>query len=151
MKNLLDSQTVESLVQRVHQLGPDTKPQWGSMTATEMLLHCNKIHQQLLSPSTTQKKKKTSLKQYAVRWVVLYIMPHFPKGAQAPKQMHTKGTITNADFEAQKQQFIEIVRRFPEHTAPIAHRHPYFGNLNTKQWGRAGWKHVDHHLRQFGV
>lgn len=151
MKNLLDSNAVEQLIQRVQQLQPGTPPQWGSMTATEMLLHCNKVHQQLLAPPSSATKKKTSVRQYLARWVVLYILPHFPKGAQAPKQLHTKGAITDAAFEEQKEQFIQIVRRFPQHTDSIAHRHPYFGNLNTRQWGRAGWKHTDHHLRQFGV
>ena len=151
MKNLFDSHAVEQLIQRVQQLQPDTPPQWGSMTATEMLLHCNKVHQQLLAPPTSANKKKTTLRQYLARWVVLYIMPHFPKGAQAPKQLHTKGTIHDEAFEEQKEQFIQIVRRFPTHKLPVEHRHPYFGNLNTQQWALAGWKHTDHHLRQFGL
>ena len=29
--------------------------------------------------------------------------------------------------------------------------HPFFGRLSGKQWGETQYKHVDHHLRQFGV
>jgi hypothetical protein len=29
--------------------------------------------------------------------------------------------------------------------------HPMFGKMTADQWGRSMWKHLDHHLRQFGV
>lgn len=148
--NLFNKEAAEQIVTRVQQLQASAKALWGTMTATEMLLHCNKVHEQLLSASTPS-GKKTSLKQYLLRWIVLYIMPHFPKNAKAPKQMRTKGIINNAAFEEQKNIFGELIRRFSAHTTPITHRHPYFGNLTSKQWGIAAWKHVDHHLRQFGI
>jgi hypothetical protein len=149
-KNLLDNKTAEDIVFRVQKLQPTAKASWGQMTVTEMLLHCNKVHQHLLSPSTSA-RKKTSLKQYLIRWVVLYLMPQFPKNAKTPKPLETKGTITDVAFEEQKQAFLTLVRRFAQQNAPIEHHHPYFGNLSTRQWGLSAWKHVDHHLRQFGV
>ena len=150
MPTILDKSTAEKMVRRVQQLTPETQPLWGQMTVTEMLLHCNKIQEQLLNPATPS-GKKTSLKQYITRWVVLYVMPAFPKNVQAPKQVQTKGMAEAKAFEEQQQRFIENVLRFPDHKLPIEHRHPYFGNLNTRQWGIACWKHNDHHLRQFGV
>jgi hypothetical protein len=149
-KNLLDKDAVERMISRVQGLQPSTQPLWGSMTSTEMLLHCNRTHQHLLSPSVST-KNKTSLKQYVIRWVVLYLMPRFPKGAKTPKPLRTKGTISDAAFTEQKHLFIQLLRRFPTHNSPITHPHPYFGGLTTKQWGLSAWKHADHHLRQFGV
>ena len=149
-KNLLDKDSVEKLIGRVQNLRQDSAPLWGSMTATEMLVHCNKVHQHLLLP-TTSTNKKTSLKQYLIRWMALYVMPHFPKNAKAPKGFETRGTVTDAAFEEQKQFFIQLASRFSQHKAPIQHHHPYFGNLSTTQWGLSAWKHADHHLRQFGV
>jgi hypothetical protein len=149
-KNLLNKEAIESLVQRVQRLSPRTPPRWGSMTATEMLLHCNKVHEHLLSPAESS-GRGTSAMQYLLRWVVLYVMPRYPKGANTPKQLRTKGAIPDAAFEEQKKIFIELLRRFQQHQASIQHHHPYFGNLSTRQWGRASWKHTDHHLRQFGV
>jgi hypothetical protein len=29
-------------------------------------------------------------------------------------------------------------------------QHPFFGNMNKKQWGRLGYIHINHHLQQFG-
>ena len=148
-KTLLHKEAAEKLVSRIQNLAPQTKPRWGSMTSIEMLLHCNKVNEYLLTAQP--QKKPTTIKQYLARWVVLYIMPGLPKGAQAPKKVITKGLANTLDFENEKQNFIEIIHRFPNHTLPLTLHHPYFGGLNTKQWGLAGWKHVDHHLRQFGV
>jgi hypothetical protein len=149
-KNLLKKEGNESVIGRVQNLRPDSSALWGKMTVTEMLHHCNKVHAQLLMPAEPT-SKKTSLKQYLIRWLVLYVMPRFPKGAQAPKKFHTKGMIDSAEFEKQKQELIASVHLFTVHAGPINHWHPYFGKLSTAQWGLTSWKHIDHHLRQFGV
>lgn len=148
--NLLNKNTAENVIARAQKLRPDSEPLWGKMTVTEMLHHCNKVHEQLLAPAEPT-NKKTSLKQYLVRWLVLYAMPRYPKGAQAPKKFHTKGMIDNGEFEKEKQAFINSVHRFAAHEGAILHWHPYFGKLSTEQWGLTSWKHADHHLRQFGV
>jgi hypothetical protein len=31
------------------------------------------------------------------------------------------------------------------------HPHPFFGPLTPAEWGNLMYKHIDHHLRQFGV
>ena len=31
------------------------------------------------------------------------------------------------------------------------HPHPFFGALSPQDWSRGMYKHMDHHLRQFGV
>jgi hypothetical protein len=149
-KNLLHNDTAEQIITRVQKLQPSDEPLWGGMTPTEMLLHMNKVHQLLLSPSTSS-PQKTSLKHLLIRWLVLYVMPRYPKGAKAPAPLVTKGTIDEAAFAEQKQLFITLIRRFAQPSSPIQHFHPYFGALSTKQWGLASWKHADHHLRQFGV
>ena len=148
--NLRNKEAGQQIIERARRLQPDSQALWGSMSVTEMLHHCNKVHEQLLTPATSS-AKKTTIKQYVLRWLVLYILPHFPKNAQTPKALRTKGIISEVEFEKQKGQFIETVQRFVDSTEPIAHHHPYFGNLNTEQWGLTSWKHVDHHLRQFGV
>lgn len=138
------------MIERVQNLQADSTPRWSQMTATEMLRHCNLVHAQLLAPAATT-QKKTSLRHYLLRWVVLYLLPRYPKGAETPRQFRTKDTVDAAGFETEKQAFIASLRRFALQNKPIAHWHPYFGNLSTTQWGLSSWKHADHHLRQFGV
>lgn len=148
--NLRNKESAQKIIERAQRLQADSPALWGSMSVTEMLHHCNKVHEQLLTPATAS-SKKTGIKQYVLRWLVLYVLPRFPKNAQAPKALRTKGTINQEEFEKQKTLFAETVNRFATSTNPIAHYHPYFGNLSTEQWGLTSWKHVDHHLRQFGV
>lgn len=150
-KNLLAKEACEMLIQRVQNLRAATPPLWGKMTATEMLLHLNKVHQLLLLPPAVVSPRKTSPKQLLIRWLVLYVMPRYPRGAKAPRQFHTKGTINSEAFDEQKEQCIQLLHRFAQHKEPIQHYHPYFGAISTSQWGLSSWKHADHHLRQFGV
>ncbi|MDQ3552628.1 MAG: DUF1569 domain-containing protein [Bacteroidota bacterium] len=149
-KNLFTKSAVEGMVQRIEKLQPETYPQWGKMNATEMLLHCNSIHERLLTPATAS-GKRTSLKQLLIRTVVLYVMPHYPKNVTAPKPLQVSGKISVTEFENQKEKCLQLLHQFLQHNQEVSHYHPYFGNLNKKEWGRTSWKHLDHHLRQFGV
>jgi len=149
-KNILNPEAVNLFLQRLQLLQPDTPPRWGKMNATEMLLHCNSIHERLLTPATDS-GKKTSFKQHIIRWVVLYIMPNYPKNAQAPKPLQVSGKIEVTEFENQKEKFVQLLNRFASNNQQISHYHPYFGKLSTKEWGLTSWKHLDHHFRQFGL
>ena len=54
------------------------------------------------------------------------------------------------EFEKEKAAAIEMIRRFNNENI-INTPHPFFGKLTNEQWGKANWKHIDHHLQQFGV
>jgi hypothetical protein len=149
-KNLFTTEAVNQMIGRINKLQPDTQSLWGKMNATEMLLHCNSIHERLLTQPATP-GKKTTLKQLLIRTVVLYVMPHYPKNVTAPKPLQVSGKIPVTEYENQKEKCIQLLHQFLQHNQEVNHYHPYFGNLNTKQWGRTSWKHLDHHLRQFGV
>jgi len=57
---------------------------------------------------------------------------------------------TEKDFEKEKAILIELVNNFAE-TNLQGEQHPVFGKLTKHNWSKATWKHLDHHLRQFGV
>jgi hypothetical protein len=45
---------------------------------------------------------------------------------------------------------LRVMERFvPE--AVRTSRHPLWGRMTEWEWGRWGYLHTDHHLRQFGV
>jgi hypothetical protein len=148
-KNLLDNAAVKNIIARVMQLQPYQKAIWGEMNATEMLLHCNLCNTQILSGDMPY--QPTGFKQLLLRILALYIAPDFKKNVASAPRNHTKGIIKQNEFENQRIQFIAIMHEFARRTTPIILTHPAFGNLNTNQWGIAAWKHMDHHLRQFGV
>jgi hypothetical protein len=60
-------------------------------------------------------------------------------------------TINNEkDFETEKQKLLAIVNNFSE-AAIVNETHTFFGKLTKEQWSKGTWKHLDHHLQQFGV
>ncbi len=148
-KNLLNKETAEAIVSRVQRLQPATRALWGKMNATEMLLHCNRCNEDVFRGSEVH--TKTTTKQYLLRMVALYLAPRFKKNIKGAAENETAGKTDASLFEEEKERFIQLVRRFPQHKAPLTLPHIAFGNLSTQQWGIALYKHMDHHLRQFGV
>ncbi|MFI5198339.1 MAG: DUF1569 domain-containing protein, partial [Thermoanaerobaculia bacterium] len=75
-----------------------------------------------------------------------------PMGKNAP----TDPTFVIAgarDFEKEKARLLAIATRFAS-SGPAAVNgriHSFFGVMTGDEWGVLMWKHLDHHLRQFGV
>jgi hypothetical protein len=57
------------------------------------------------------------------------------------------------DFLREQEQLRLKVRQFCEggEAKCTRHPHPFFGTLTPEDWSRGMYKHMDHHLRQFGV
>jgi hypothetical protein len=69
------------------------------------------------------------------------------------RNLPTDKTFKIADhreFEQEKQQLLEMINKFSEEMV-TKEPHPYFGKFTIDQWSRMNWKHLDHHLQQFGV
>jgi len=147
--NLLHPNTANYIIYRVNNLKINTKPQWGKMNATEMLMHCNLCNQQILDGERLN--SKTSVKQFLLRILALYLAPNFTKHLKSEPKNDTKGKIDSAYFDKEKEEFIEIMNQFPIVTKELTLTHPAFGNISTNEWGIAAYKHMDHHLRQFRV
>lgn len=148
-KNLLYKNSAQSIIKRVGGLYPDRTNLWGAMNATEMLLHCNSCNREIFEGK--RGNSKTSLKQYLLRIIALYIAPNFTKGRASEPKHITKGKVSHENFEKARSEFIQLIEHFPLNQQVLTLTHPAFGNISTKQWGIAAYKHMDHHLRQFGI
>lgn len=148
-KNILTGRVADDIISRALQLEKTHKAQWGKMNATEMLLHCNRANTQLLTAN--QPYQPPTLKEYMVRFLALYVAPRFPKNRKGAAINDTLGAAHDVHFDEQKSEFVRIVFKLAQPGNQFRLLHPSFGYLTTKQWGRAAWLHLDHHLRQFGV
>lgn len=54
------------------------------------------------------------------------------------------------EFVAEKAKLLELISRFQEKDVNLE-KHPVFGRMNKEQWSKSAWKHIDHHLKQFGA
>lgn len=140
---------MDNLMVRVAKLNPEQQPQWGSMQATEMLMHCNITTQGILE--WDKPARPATIKQKILKFVALKLLPHFPKNVKTAPQFETKGKIDKDQFEQEKKKYLDLLVQFKKNEKPLSAPHPFFGPLNTKEWNAVLWKHLDHHLRQFGL
>lgn len=59
----------------------------------------------------------------------------------------------SCNFEEAKEKFLQIIRTALEkgEAGLVKFPHPYFHKFKAGEWCQLNWKHLDHHLRQFGV
>lgn len=148
MKSIFNSTDNQEIITRIQKLTPDTKALWGKMSVDQMLKHINdavlvsfnekELHVPFIFRILGRLMKNTVLKQ-----------PKFSKNSPTAKEFKYN---TNFDFEAAKNDLISNFSRFQEGEKTITcSKHPFWGKMNAEEWNNLQWKHVDHHLRQFGV
>ncbi|HCN83736.1 MAG TPA: hypothetical protein DIT07_08950 [Sphingobacteriaceae bacterium] len=54
------------------------------------------------------------------------------------------------NFQQEKDTLLALVSRFSPDVL-TKDPHPFFGKMTQEEWDTLQWKHLDHHLRQFGV
>jgi hypothetical protein len=92
--------------------------------------------------------KRVPLRFSPLKQMVLYLLP-IPKGVPtSPELIARKPGDWSFEVAGLREELNGLVERGAEALAPS---HPAFGKLSAKQWGVLIYRHMDHHLRQFGV
>ncbi len=148
MATLFDPQARDSILRRVGHLVPDRKPLWGRFKAPEMVCHVSCALRQALGELQTA-PPAGPLSHAPLNWLVIHVVP-WPKGKgkSPPEFLATRPTTWEADVN----RLCDLIRRFAER-GPGAPWPPsrVFGRISGRSWGVMEHKHLDHHLRQFGV
>jgi hypothetical protein len=95
----------------------------------------------------------TVLGQTLVKWVALYAPLRWPAGVPTSPEVDAEREGTRpTDFAADLTQLEAVLEAFTAPTRSLDGRpHPIFGPLSDAAWLRWGYRHADHHLRQFGA
>ncbi|MEO0553195.1 MAG: DUF1569 domain-containing protein [Bacteroidota bacterium] len=122
---------------------------WGTMSVAQMMEHCSMQLELGLGKIEQADFEGSWLMRTAFgRWLFLYALP-WPKGIRTPTRMDmVKNNIYPDDFQFRKRNLFELLEQVRQ--SPGLKPHPFFGAMNKRVWGRLIWKHLDHHLRQFG-
>ncbi len=149
MKSLFNPTDRESLSLRLATLEPDTTRQWGKMDPAQMLLHCAIGLEAVTGGRPMKQVFLGKLVTPFIRGRVLGEKPFRRNVPTAPAFV----VSDRRDFEEERTRLATLVDRFIQRGAESAGKqtHPFFGRLSGEEWGRLMYKHLDHHLRQFGL
>ena len=147
-KSLLDTASYEACVNRIERLNSDAQPEWGSMTAGQMLAHCAEIQEVNNGKNLKNTPFIAKLFKGMIRKMVLD-SSEYPKNSKTHPQYVQYG---EKDFDQEKSRLLIAIKTFHEmDTTQLAQKHPFFGTMSPEEKGWAMYKHLDHHLNQFNV
>lgn len=149
MQSLFDADTYNSIIERMNKLTPTTESQWGKMNVAQMLAHCKEAFKVPLS----EKPMPRMLLGILLGWAFkskLYSDEPWKKNLPTAPNFIIKN---EREFNKEKKELMEMVHQFYTKGAGEVGKfpHPMFGTFTPEQWGMSMYKHLDHHLKQFGV
>ena len=147
VKNLFDASVKHEMIERINKLTQDSKAVWGKMNVAQMLAHVQKPIEIALG---THQPKGSFLLRLIGPLFKSKLWDEKPYKKSLPTDPTFVMTGVDKGFEKEKKQLLEMVNRFTE-TSIESDQHPIFGKLTKENWSKATWKHLDHHLKQFGV
>jgi len=150
MKSLFNSEAHEEILSRVNQLSESSERQWGKMRVEQMLHHCQFPLKISLGSYNPNNKPNLMLKLMGKFFKKsLYNDKLWRQGLPTAKGLKV---VDDKNFEEEKKVLVGLINDFHnEKTRKEWDPHPTFGSFTREQWGQMQYKHLDHHLRQFGV
>jgi hypothetical protein len=148
-KSLYTPDVYQSCLHRIEQLTAETAPLWGRMTAAQMLAHCAEIQEVAKGKDLKGTPFLVKLFRGMIRNMVVGDKP-FPKNTRTHPQYEQ---TSDRDFETEKRRLLDAMDTFVNADDKRAGqmRHPLFGRMSREERGWSMYKHLDHHLTQFGV
>jgi hypothetical protein len=147
-RSLSNAQARQELIGRLQRLKPETTPLWGRMTAPQMLAHLADWMLMAKGDLRTARINRPVLRYPVVKQIVIYWLP-FPKGVPtAPELISRKPREWAREYASVCEHVQSYESVNPKSTWPD---HPAFGRMSTNEWCVLAYRHMDHHLRQFGV
>ena len=150
MKNIFDPEVHEELINRINKLSPDTKAQWGKMSVDQMLAHCCVAYEM----AYTNKHPKPNA-------FLRFLLKTFVKNGVVNEKPYPKNSRTapqfiiseRKDFEDEKNRLISYIQKTFDYGPNYfdGKESISFGPMTTQEWSNQFYKHLDHHLTQFGV
>ena len=150
LPNIFSKEVSNTVTQRINNLTVNSQPKWGNMNVAQMLAHCNVIYEMVYEDKHSKPNflLKFILKTF-VKKIVVSETPYKHNEKTAPAFI-----ISNArDFEVEKDMLINHI----EKTQQLGESHfdnklsHSFGVLSNYEWNNMFYKHLNHHLTQFGV
>jgi hypothetical protein len=150
MKNLFDPRLANELKQRIDRLRIDSGRQWGKMSAAQAISHCASGLEMALGEIRPPRALIGRLIGSAIKSKVVGNDDEFRRNSPTVNDLVVRG---ERDLDAERVRLRSLIDRFVSSGPSVctSHPHPFFGPLTPAEWAVLMYKHLDHHLRQFGV
>ena len=150
MKNLFEAARVEEVKERMARLRPDSERLWGKMNPAQALAHCSRGIELAVGDRIPPRLLLGRIIGRMVKPMAL--------GNDAPMRRNSptvKDLVVQdeRDLGTERERLCGLIERFAA-AGPAGcttHPHSFFGRLTPEEWATLMYKHLDHHLRQFGV
>jgi hypothetical protein len=147
MKSIWQDEATRELSERVGALASDRKGEWGRFTAPKMICHLADSLRMAMGDLKVA-TKRLPIRYPPLKQLIIYVAP-FPKGAPTAPELLGREPREWAHDVADVQTLlaraaaVDSTDQWPEH--------PAFGPLSRRAWGVLIYRHMDHHLKQFGA
>ena len=150
MKNIFKKEVTNQVIERIEKLTPKTQANWGKMSVAQMLAHCCVTYEMIYTDKHPKPNAFTKfMLKLFVKKIVVSEKTYEKNGRTAPQFL----IVDEKVFETEKKRLIDFINQTQklgekEFEGKKSHS---FGFLTAKEWNNLFYKHLDHHLKQFGV
>jgi len=148
MQSLFDPAARNTIADRLAALPPTAARHWGKMEVAQMLAHCSAA---LEVGAGDRPRKQALIGKVLAPFVRASMLGDKPFSRNSPTDP-TFVITDSRNFVREKERLLELIGRFCAGGAAAAggQMHSFFGRISGEQWGTLMYKHLDHHLAQFG-
>jgi hypothetical protein len=149
VRNLFEVEAVDEVISRIDSLQPAAQRQWGKMDVSQMMAHCSAALDMASGRLNPPRILIGRLIGGFFKPVYWNEKPFSRNNPTDPKLV----VSDKRDFLREQEQLKTKIRQFQDggESGCTKQPHPFFGELTPPQWSRGMYKHLDHHLRQFGA
>jgi hypothetical protein len=150
MKNLWQPDTVQELKTRLALLQPGTPRLWGKMTPGQAVAHCAIGMELALGDRRPPRMLIGRLIGGMIKSRAF--QENEPMRRNSPT-IPGFAVTDNRDLDQARDILCALIDRFAAcgSAGCTTHPHSFFGYLTPDEWSMWMYKHIDHHLQQFGV
>lgn len=150
MKNLFESARATELTERIERVRADSPPLWGKMTAPQAMAHCAVAMEWAVGDTVAPRMMIGRVIGPLVRRMAVRDDAPMKKNAPTAPDLRI---ADERELATEKVRLIRLIERFSTggRAGCTTNPHSFFGRMKPEEWAVLMYKHVDHHLRQFGA
>lgn len=149
MKSLFSDEAVTEIKNRIEHLQTNQKPIWGKMNSSQMLAHCKLPLEVALGELQLKRPNVFKRLLFSIFKSSLYNNKPWKQNLPTAPEFVVS---SDKEFTKEKTELLSEIDKFHAKKSQTEWPpHPMFGKFTHEQWGKMQYKHLDHHLNQFGV